>query len=392
MTSTISRAIGAGRSDDASTAAAMSYILVLPFVGVYLAICYFVSGATYRLMGGKAELFDMFLSFLGIWACAVPAGVLLYVSLAILRARGRAVMASIVLSASAVTNGILGPVFMYGLAGAPKLGLAGAALASLVGMLLAGASCLAYLVHIRFVEFSTTRASALATDVFSGSAYAIGTYCIQPIGRFLLLAIMGSFGNEILASMAILFVIDRFMLNVFVALSSALAPFVGQNWGKGCFGRVRGGMATILSWVMVIGTVAWLGLWLLAPKIAAIFSASPTVSEFVQVGLAIYPVHILISALVLICCAAFNATANAAFATTFVTLGQIITIPACVYFGGISQGYVGMLFGMVIGQATVAALCLVFVFRKIAKASEEGDAAAMGEKPISGRTLAGTTV
>ena len=124
-------------------------------------------------MGGKPELFDLFLAFLNIWACAIPVGVLLYVSTAILRARGGAVMASIAMSASALTNCVLGPIFMFGLAGAPKLGLAGAALSNLLGMLFAGGTSVAYLKRKGFLTFSLTSAGALARDIFVGSAFAI---------------------------------------------------------------------------------------------------------------------------------------------------------------------------------------------------------------------------
>jgi Na+-driven multidrug efflux pump len=160
------------------------------------------------------------------------------------------------------------------------------------------------------------------------------------------------------------------MLNIFVALSNALAPFVGQNWGSRQFGRAKDGVTVALVATLVIGGSAYAALVLLSGPIATAFTRDPAVSELIRTGLSIYPGYITLSAVILIATAAFNATANAKFATRFVSAGQLLVLPACTYIGLIMDGYVGALGGMVIGQLAITVLCVVFLYRGVLRSAE----------------------
>lgn len=370
VTSTVSRAVGEGNAQAAATAASLSYVLVLPFVGVYLLLCAFLSGPVFAAMGGRSAQQALFNSYLSVWTWAVAVAVLLYVSGAVFRARGFAGVSSVMSILSALINLVLGPILMFGWQGMPRLGLQGAATSALIGMLIAGCVSVAYLVRNRLLGFTFHGAGSIARDISIGSAFAILTYCIQPIGRFLLLAILGLLGTEVLAALAVLLFIDRFMLNVFVALSSALAPFVGQNWGSRQFGRAQEGVTASLAATLVIGGSAYAALVLLSRPIAAAFTGDPAVLELIRTALAIYPAYITLSAIVLIATAAFNATANAKLATGFVSAGQLLVLPACVYLGGMMDGYVGMLGGMAVGQLAIALLCVGCLYRRVLRGEE----------------------
>lgn len=76
-------------------------------------------------------------------------------------------------------------------------------------------------------------------------------------------------------------------------------------------------------------------------------------------------------AVVLIATAAFNATANAMFASGFVGAGQLLVLPGCVYLGSLVDGFIGTLRGMVIGQLAIALLCVGSVSPRAASRGRE---------------------
>ena len=373
VVSSVARAIGRKDHDEAAFAATISYALILPFAALYLVVSLASGHAVFRLLGGTADHLAIFDSYLHVWVAAVAVACFQYVGTSALRGRGMAGAASVMQAVAALVNLAFDPVLMFGLAGFPKLGLQGAAVAAFIGFFVGGAGSFIYLLHKGCLGVRSERWAWQIRDITSVSLYSMLTNCVQPLGRFLVLAIVARFGTATVAAISVLFVIDRFMLNIFIAIASALAPFVGQNWGARRYDRVWSGASLALASGALIGFAAWILLLVFSDQIGTAFSRDAAVSGLIAGGLKFYPLYITCTAVVLVATAAFNASGNPAFATIFVTLGQLGTIPLSGYFGGLLMEYLGIIVGISIGQAIVAGFCATFLFAMISARTREPD-------------------
>ena len=86
----------------------------------------------FSLLGATDELLPLIAQYMHVWYWVAPLDVALWTSLASIRARGNALLESKIITAAALLNLVLDPIFIFGLFGFPRLEIQGAALATLV--------------------------------------------------------------------------------------------------------------------------------------------------------------------------------------------------------------------------------------------------------------------
>jgi putative MATE family efflux protein len=234
-TATIARRIGEHNPDGAARAAVQSVTL-----GLIVAITLAVVGAPLapqllRLMGASSSVIEH-----GVWftrvmlACNVTV-VMLFMINAIFRGAGDAAIAMRVLWLANAINIVLGPCFIFGLGPFPKLGVAGAAVATNIGrgtgalyaftrLLRKGGRFEIRREHFRIepaIMGRLIRLSATGTfQVFVGMASWIG-----------LVRTISSFGTEVVAGYVIGIRVIIFALLPSWGMSNAAATMVGQALG-----------------------------------------------------------------------------------------------------------------------------------------------------------------
>ncbi|MBW2694538.1 MAG: MATE family efflux transporter, partial [Deltaproteobacteria bacterium] len=86
-------------------------------------------------LGATEELIPLITDYMSIWYWTEPASAVMWTCLASMRARGNTALEGKVITAAAILNAILDPIFIFGWFGFPRLEIAGAALASLTATL-----------------------------------------------------------------------------------------------------------------------------------------------------------------------------------------------------------------------------------------------------------------
>ncbi|HHQ15147.1 MAG TPA: MATE family efflux transporter, partial [Chromatiales bacterium] len=108
----------------------------------------------FGLLGATEELLPLIHEYMGIWFFAEPAAAVMWTCLASIRARGNTMLEGKIIATAAAINAMLDPVFIFGWLGFPRMGIAGAATATLVANLAVLTGTLAYL-HFRLRVFAT---------------------------------------------------------------------------------------------------------------------------------------------------------------------------------------------------------------------------------------------
>ncbi|MFL5170266.1 MAG: MATE family efflux transporter [Microvirga sp.] len=253
----VSRALGAGESGNARRLAGSACAhAVLAGAAVTLVLLPLLPSIL-TLLGANAETLPVARRFLWI---VLPSNFLMALGMTfsgILRAVGDAKRAMYVTLSGGVVTAGLDPLLIFGLG----LGIDGAAIATVVSRLIfvAVGAWGAVAIH-RLVARPRFEATLLdARPLFAIALPAILTNVATPIAGGFVTGVVARYGETVIAASA---TIDRLVPVAFgglFALSGAIGPILGQNWGAGRFDRMRRSLRD-----GIVFTAAYVGaVWLL---------------------------------------------------------------------------------------------------------------------------------
>ncbi len=208
-----------------------------------------------RLMDTPASIFPMASSYLKISLGGMILLFMTFVITSILRGIGDTVTPLLFMGASVVINAILDPFMIIGIGPFPKLGLNGAAWASVISQAIGLIMGLIYLSrknHLIAIGFRK-----LAFDKhMTGLIFKIGfpsmvQQSLVSIGQFFVTSYVNYFGASAIAAFGTAGRIDMVATMPAIAIGMAATALTGQNLGARKPERVK----EIFKWALLIGTV-----------------------------------------------------------------------------------------------------------------------------------------
>ncbi|MBN1125715.1 MAG: MATE family efflux transporter, partial [Sedimentisphaerales bacterium] len=357
--SVISRAIGQGDQGRVRRLTTDSLILTTLFVGLFCLLGLLTIRPLFRLLGANDDLLPLITEYMQIWYFGMIFLVVPMVGNNALRASGDTLNPSLVMIVSAVINVILDPILIFGLLGFPRMGLRGAALATVIARAFSLLAALAIL-HFRkrMLSWSLPPPKEMLRswrNVLHVGIPAALMFVIVPVGGGIITRLLATFGKEEVAAFGVATRIESFAFILVYALSTSVTPFVGQNTGAGLFDRIRKGLSRSFIFCLIWGAVAAVVLGIFGKELASVFDRerNPQVIEVASMYLLIVPISYGLQGLTLIASAAFNALGRPLPATILTFFRAIIiAIP----LGWILMYIVGPI-GIFIGLA-VSNICV----------------------------------
>ena len=185
--------------------------------------------------------------------------------LAIMRVSGHVSTSAWLSSAVVILNIILNGVFIFGLAGVPRMGVQGAALATLLARVAEFISCIAVTVKADFIKLKLRRVfqfdKLLVLDFWKYALPVLGAYMIWGMGFTSYTAILGHLGRDAAAANSIVSVVRDLMCCLCNGIAGGSAILVGNELGAGKLlrGKLYGNRLAVISF-LVGGTATLLTL------------------------------------------------------------------------------------------------------------------------------------
>lgn len=348
----VARALGAGDPEMASRRAATSLLYGFLLGSVFAAIVWINVQPLAALMGASGETLDLATTYLRIIIPSLPILLIGMVGSAILRAHGDARRAMMVTVIGGAVNAVLDPILIFGL----NLELTGAALASVAARFaIAISAMIPIFKHYGGLQRPT--AAEFRVDfpaIFAIAIPAILTQLATPIGSAYVTRAMAAFGEEAVAGMAVVGRLTPVAFGVIFALSGAVGPILGQNFGAGRHDRVREGFrdALVFCALVVVGMSALL--FLLREPLAALFEAEGVMRQLLFLFCGPLALFSFFNGVIFVSNAAFNNLGHP-FYSTWVNWGRhtLGTIPF-VMLGAAWFGAAGVLIGQAVGGVVFA--------------------------------------
>ncbi len=207
---------------------ALGYILFL-LIGIFAARPFFLAQA------GESEITEMGVSYIRI--CLVMSfGVFMQIaSERILQSTGRTIYTMITQSVGALINIALDPVLIFGMFGLPKMGVAGAAVATVAGQICA--AILATILNITRnpdvrISFRGFRPeTAYVKTILSVGVPSIIMSSVGSVMTFGMNKILIAFSSTAVAVFGVYFKLNSFIFMPVFGLNNGMVPIISYNYG-----------------------------------------------------------------------------------------------------------------------------------------------------------------
>ncbi|MEM8788392.1 MAG: MATE family efflux transporter [Pseudomonadota bacterium] len=377
----VSRALGAG--DEARARSIASHVLAIGFgfAVLFAALVWFNLRSLSALVGASGETLELAVGYLSIIVPSMPMLMIGMAAGAVLRGHGDAGRAMWATIAGGAVNAVLDPILIFGL----DLELTGAALASVAARFtIMVVALIPIFRHYGGLEPPDLRALMADFRPVAGIAFpAMLTNIATPVGAAYVTREMSQFGEEAVAGMAIVGRLTPVTFAVIFALSGAIGPIIGQNFGAGRFDRVRGAFRDGLLFVALYTLVASGVLYLLRGPLQALFAAEGLSRELLFLFCGPLALAWFFNGAIFVGNAAFNNLGHPFYSTTINWARNTAGTIPLVALGGLWFGAPGVLIGQALGGVIFAILGYALA-RRLIDRMERGTAAKR-ERPAFSR-------
>ncbi len=363
----VARALGQGDEDLARQRATNTLVFGVLFgiafsITVWLNLPFLVS-----LLGASEATADLAVGYLQIIIPSLPLLLVGMVGSAVLRAHGDARRAMMATIWGGLVNAVLDPILIFGL----DLELTGAAMASVCARIaIAVTAILPILRHHGGLCRPTFPNLARDLSPITALAFpAILTQLATPIGQAYVTRAMAEYGEQAVAGMAIVARLTPVAFGVIFALSGAVGPIIGQNFGANKPDRVRGAFRDALIFTALVVVGVSLILFLLRGPIVALFQAEGITRDLVFLFCGPLALAFFFNGMLFVSNATFNNLGHP-FYSTWVNWGRhtVGTILPVMLFSSLF-GAAGVLIGQAIG-GLVFGVIAVWLARRVMTKTE----------------------
>lgn len=239
------------------------------------------------LFGASKKVLPLSVTYMRILAFGLPFQMVNMAFTAIIRADGNPQFAMKSMMAGATTNLLLDPLFIFGL----DMGVTGAAIATILGQMVAGSICLSYIrkfVHIRFEKSNMKLQKDTCKAIFSLGFPSLCTHMANALTQIIMNHLMRrcgadtKYGSEMALSVyGMMMKIYQVAHAMFVGVASGTQPINGYNFGAKQYHRVRKTFQIAIVVSFVISGVWFLVFHFLGGLIGGLFVANnPVYREF----------------------------------------------------------------------------------------------------------------
>jgi putative MATE family efflux protein len=363
--------LGAGEPDEARRIATSVIALGLVTSSVIALIFWICAPYLLGLLGAKGDTLDHAVGYLRIVVLSMPIAALGMMSAGLLRAHGDARRAMFATLSAGIVNAVMDPILIFGFG----LGLDGAAYASVLARCAMAATAVVPILR-HYGGFARLELGPLRLDLRPIAAIAIPailTNIATPIGNSVVTRAVSGFGDSAVAGYAVIGRLTPLAFCVVFALSGAVGPIIGQNFGAKQYDRVKETILKAARFVAAYVLVMWGVLVLAQSFIANQFGLSEEGSRLVFWFAAVSAPLFFFNGILFVSNASFNNLRRPIWSTWLNWLRNTVGVVPFIWVGAIIGGAPGVIVGRAVGGVMFGILGLWLAVR-LARAYESGDA------------------
>lgn len=368
VNSLLSKSLGEKNQEAANYAAGNGIFLVIIAVALFMLFGVFGARPYFEMQSTVEETVEGGIAYTSI-CCVLTLGCFAQMlGERLLQSSGRTVYTMISQSTGAVINIILDPIFIHGWLGLPAMGVAGAAIATVIGQWIAAGMCLFF--NLRFnpdvqlgLKYIRPRAQTLEPIL----AVGIPTLVMNSIGsvmNFGMNQIFQGFQETATGVFGIYYKLQSFFFMPLFGTNNATISIIAYNYGA----RKPERMTKTLRLALVTGLcfmLFGLTVFQLVPEaLLGLFNPS---DEFLRMGikaLRIVSIHFPIAAVGIMLGASFQALGNGIYSTIVSLCRQLLALLPAAYLLSLTGNVDNIWWSFPIAEV-VSALVTLILYRRL---------------------------
>ena len=332
INSLLSKSLGEKNQEAVNKAAGNGMVLMLIVTVAFMLFGFFGVRPYYEMQSDVTETVEGGIAYTSICCIFVLGSFMQILSERLLQSTGRTVLSMITQATGAITNIILDPIFIFGWFGLPAMGVAGAAIATVIGQF-AGALLGLYF-NEKFnpeVQFGRRYAKLDPATVKSILTVGIPSIIMNGIGsvmNFGMNQILQGFTETATGVFGIYFKLQSFFFMPLFGLNGATISIIAFNYGARKPQRITKTLKLACGSALVLMTTGMLVFQLFPDLLLGMFNPTALFLEIGRVALRTISLSFPVAAVCIVLGATFQALGNGIYSTiTSICRQMLVLLP-----------------------------------------------------------------
>ncbi|EHK9118383.1 MATE family efflux transporter [Vibrio vulnificus] len=366
LSTSIGRLLGQGEAHQAARFTTHGLLLAIVLVALASTLGFFTVTPLFTLLGAKEALIPLIGQYMHVWYLTIPLLVIPMAGNSAIRATGDTKTPAKIMMLAGLINGVLDPLLIFGVGPFPELGIQGAAIASAFSWL--GALIGSFYVLIKRERLlglpQWPRLKEDWRQILKVGTPAALSNAMNPLSGAILMMMLSSHGTAAVAAYGAAQRIESILILVLMALTSALTPFMAQNFGAKNPQRAFQGLFVSMRFSVLFQGLVFLMMVPLSIPLAALFSQEQAVRDLLWHYLLVVPISYGFLGIVMMLVSGLNAMHQPlnAFRWSVIRL-FVFTLPSA-YLGSWLYDIEGLFIGIAVGNILVGLCSYLYALKQ----------------------------
>jgi len=367
----VSRSIGAGDDEAARSYSGTSLLAAFAFGALVTVTGFLLTDWLMGLLKAEGKALEYARTYLYIVLPSMPFLSVGMVTMGLLRSKGDAKRSMYLPMIGGALTAALDPIFIFVLG----WDVVGAAVVSSIMRVTFAALGLYFVIGLHNMAALPTPGRFVKDlrNILKIAVPTVATNLAAPVGAFLIAQSVADFGDAAIAGQS---VVDRLVplaFGVIFALSGAIGPIIGQNFGAAKMDRVRQALTDGVVFNLVYVLISWSLLFLAQDYVVRTYNATGDMELVIRLFCTVMAGSFLFNGMLFVSNAAFNNLGKPLYATVFNWARQTLGVVPFVYFGAQWAGLSGIYWGIAAGAVVFGVMPVIAAFALIKKLTVEND-------------------
>ncbi len=335
LNAVLSKALGEKNFEKVNKSATNAIFLMVLNIIVFFLVGLFAVKPFYTSQTADVEIVTYGVQYLSIVLMCSFGIFFQFVFDKMLQSTGNTFYTMITQMVGAIINIVLDPILIFGLFGMPKMGVIGAAIATVAGQIIAAIVSLIFNliknkeINMSFKDFKPDM--DIIKQIYKVGVPSIIMQSIGSIMTYGMNQILIAFSTTATAVFGVYFKLQSFIFMPIFGLNNGMVPIVAYNYGAQKRKRLLKTVKLSVIYAVGIMTVGVLLFQLIPDKLCMLFDASDQMLEMGVPALRIISVHFPLAGICIVCGSLFQALGNAVYSMINSICRQIVVLLPAAY-------------------------------------------------------------
>ena len=285
----------------------------------------------------------------------------------LLQSTGRTSLAMCTQLLGAIINIVMDPILIFGLCGAPRMGVAGAAVATVVGQIVA--AIVGLIVNIKCNHDIHIRRENIRWDpIVAKEIYRVGIpsiimQSISSVMTFGMNKILIAFSSTAAAVFGVYFKLQSFVFMPVFGMNNGIVPIISYNYGAKKKKRILGTIKLAVLFAVCIMAAGTILFQCFPRQLLSLFSASEHMMSMGVPALRIISIHFIIAAYGIVISSVFQALGDGMPSLIMSVSRQLVVLLPAAWLLSLTGEVNNIWWAFLIAEFVSAALCTIFFIR-----------------------------